>query len=262
MGSAQKQGEIWSAGARSWADLQEIRHTPIYEAAFDAIGVGRETTLLDAGCGAGLALDMARARGASVAGLDAAEGLLAIAKERLPLEDLRQGDIEELPFEDDSFDAVTAFNSVQFAAEPVNALKEIRRVCKPGNPVAVTVWAPQEENDMRALLDALRGLSPAPPAGAPQGGPFTLSERGALEALMREAELEVGESVDVPTAFDYPDKATAVHGMLGTGPGVIAVGNVGEDRTRQVLDEAYGQFVQDDGSVLLHNKFRVVTATA
>ena len=262
MGSAEIQGAVWSAGARTWADLQEIQHAPIYQAAFDAIDVGSRVKLLDAGCGAGLALDIARARGADVTGLDAAEGLLTIARERLPLADLRQGDLEEMPYTDDSFDAVTAFNSVQFAEQPLNALTEIRRVCKPGHSVAITIWAPAEENGMRFLLEALGPLREPPPAGAPPVGPFTLSERGVLEALMKQAGLAVGEPIEVPTPWSYQDKETAVHGMLGTGPGVTAVAAAGEERTREVLGQAFERFVGNDGTVLVNNKFRVLPATA
>ena len=57
---------------------------PFYEAAFDAIGVGNGTNLLDVGCGAGLALQLAEKRGAAVSGLDAAEGFLAVARGRVP----------------------------------------------------------------------------------------------------------------------------------------------------------------------------------
>ena len=57
--------------------------------------------------------------------------LLEIARERLPEADLRQGDLEALPYADDSFDAVTAFNSVQYAGDPAAALREIRRVARP-----------------------------------------------------------------------------------------------------------------------------------
>src|SRR5436309_138580 len=118
MGSADKQGPLWGAAAHDWSELAEPDQRPFYEAAFDAIGVGTGTNLLDVGCGAGLALLLAEKRGATVAGLDAAEGLLAVARERVPAGDLRHGDIEMLPFADASFDAVTAFNSVQYAADP------------------------------------------------------------------------------------------------------------------------------------------------
>lgn len=262
MGSAGMQGAVWSAGARTWADLQEAQQSPFYEAAFDAIGVDDSTNLLDAGCGAGLALERARARGAEVSGFDASPGLLEIAKERMPLVDLRQGDIEELPYDDDSFDAVTAFNSVQFAEDPAVALKQISLVCKPGGSVAIVTWAPPEENDMRVVLQALGTILPEPPPGVNPPSPFALAERGDMEGRMKDAGLKVGEPIDVPVAFSYPDHETALRGMVATGPGVIAATNAGEDKANEVLGESYKQFVQDDGSVILNNAFRVLPATA
>src|SRR4051794_2853682 len=116
MGSAGVQGPLWGAAARDWAEIAEPGQIPFYEAAFDALRLDDATHLLDAGCGAGLALQLAHKRGASVAGVDAAEGFLTVAHERVPDADLRHGDIEALPFVDDIFDAVTAFNSVQYAS--------------------------------------------------------------------------------------------------------------------------------------------------
>jgi hypothetical protein len=65
------QGPLWGAAARDWARLAEPAARPFYEAVFDAIGVGSGLALLDAGCGAGYALSLARERGAAVSGLDA-----------------------------------------------------------------------------------------------------------------------------------------------------------------------------------------------
>jgi SAM-dependent methyltransferase len=66
-------------------------------------------------------------RGARVSGLDAAEGLVAIAREGVPDGDLRVGDLEALPWDADSFDVVTAFNSIQYAADPHAGLATRRR---------------------------------------------------------------------------------------------------------------------------------------
>jgi ubiquinone/menaquinone biosynthesis C-methylase UbiE len=49
---------------------------------------------------------------------------------RLPNADLRQGDIEALPYPDDRFNAISAFNSVQYAADPMHAPREIKRVAQ------------------------------------------------------------------------------------------------------------------------------------
>src|SRR5205823_3252323 len=178
MGSADKQGPLWGAAAQDWAEIAEPGQIPFYEAAFEAIGVGNGTNVLDVGCGAGLAMQLAEKRGATVSGIDAAQGLLVVARERVPAADVHHGDVEDLPFADDAFDAVTAFNSVQYAADPTAALREIKRVAKPGSGVTVVTWGTADQCEMRVLLGAIGSLLPPPPPGA--GGPFALAAPGAL----------------------------------------------------------------------------------
>jgi SAM-dependent methyltransferase len=177
MGSAGVQGALWGAAAEDWAELAEPLQVPFFEAALDAIGIGEGTRLLDAGCGSGLALMLASNLGAVVSGLDASAGLLAVARERLPGADLREGDLEALPFSDGSFDAVTAFNSMQYASDPTAALREVRRVAVPGAPVAITTWGAPEQCEMRAVLGAIGSLLPPPPPGA--GGRTRRPRRGS-----------------------------------------------------------------------------------
>src|SRR5438874_3048660 len=98
MGSAAVQGRFWGRAAHDWAELQEPAGLPLWEAMLDAAAVGPGTRLLDAGCGAGGASVLAAGRGAQVNGLDAAQGLLAIARERVPDGDFQLGDLEALPY--------------------------------------------------------------------------------------------------------------------------------------------------------------------
>ena len=83
-GTAELQGRLWSVHAADWAELHEQYVEPAYVAALEALGVGAGTRMLDIGCGAGLALRLAADRGATVSGLDAAPGLLAYARRRVP----------------------------------------------------------------------------------------------------------------------------------------------------------------------------------
>src|SRR5690242_3654420 len=128
VGSASVQGPLWGAKAQDWSELTEPGQQPFYEAVFDALGIGPDTRLLDVGCGAGLALQLATKRGATVAGLDAAEELVAVARGRNPDAYVRVGDLEQLPFPDATFTAATSFNAVQYASDPTAALRELRRV--------------------------------------------------------------------------------------------------------------------------------------
>ena len=66
--------------------------------------------MLDIGCGVGAFLRLVADRGAQPFGLDASEALIELARERLPDADLRAGEMEALPYDDDTFDLVTGFN--------------------------------------------------------------------------------------------------------------------------------------------------------
>jgi SAM-dependent methyltransferase len=260
MGSAHLQGPLWGVAADDFAELLEPTGIPIYEAAFAAIDVTTGMRLLDVGCGAGLALQLAHKRGAFVSGLDASEPLLAVARSRLPEADLRHGDVEELPHDDDTFDAITAFNSVQYATEPVQALREIKRVASSGAHVVVATWGDPEHCDAEAVIAAMGALLPPPPPGA--GGPFALAPPGALEALVESAMLTAERALDVPTPFVWPDVGTAVRANLSPGPARAAINHAGADRVRDALSAVFETFEQPDGQVRLDNVFRVVIARA
>jgi SAM-dependent methyltransferase len=260
MGSAETQGALWGAAARDWAELAEPVQTPFFTAALDALGIAEGTRLLDAGCGSGLALTLAAERGAVVTGLDASAGLLAIARERLPEADLREGDLEQLPFADASFDAVTAFNSVQYASDPTAALSEIKRVAVPGAPVAVTTWGAPAQCEMRAVLGAIGALLPPPPPGA--GGPFALAAPGALEQLVASAGLVAERAIEVSTPYVHADIDTAIRSHLSSGPARRAIEVAGLGATREAIAQACEAARRDDGSVNFDNIFKVVVARA
>lgn len=257
-GSASEQGELWSERALDWADVQEGLARPLYEAVLERTGVGPETTLLDVGCGAGMFLAMVAATGAEVSGLDAAPGLLAVARERVPQADLMPGELEDLPFGDTVFDVVTALNSVQFANEPANAIRELARVARDGAPVVVAVWGEPQDCDAAAIFAALGPLM-APAPGSP--GPFALSEKAALEGLVRLGGLEPGTPEDVVCVWDYPDLETALRGVLSAGPAVRALRHSGEGPVREAATAALEPFMDRRGGYRLENVFRFVVGT-
>jgi SAM-dependent methyltransferase len=260
MGSAGVQGELWGARPHDWAEIQEPQQAPFYEAVFDAIGVSGGTRLLDAGCGAGYAATLAAKRGATVSGIDAADALVEVARQRLPAAEFRVGDIEELPYADGSFSAVTAFNSVQYAADPVAALGELRRAAETGAPIAVVTWGAPERCEMRTVLAAVGSLLPPAPPGA--GGPFALSTPGALEGLVESAGLRAMRAEEVPTPFHYVDAEQAWLSIAASGPGARAIREAGAGRARHVVGEAFATHQRTDGTVHLDNVFRFVVAQA
>jgi SAM-dependent methyltransferase len=260
MGTAGVNDKLWGARARVWAELQEPIHEPIYAAVFADTKLGAGVKYLDAGCGSGFALALAAAAGASASGLDAAADLVAIARERAPGADIRQGELEELPFDDATFDLVTGFNSFQYAGAPVRALREARRVTRKGGHVVIVTWSPPELTAAAKIILALKPLMPPPPPGVTPPGPFALSDETALKALAVEAQLKPVAMRDVECPFAYPDVATGVRAITSSGVAARAIGHSGEDAVVKAHEAVLGQFKRADGSIFVPNRFRYLIA--
>jgi len=253
-------GHLWGARARNWADIQEEQCRPVYEAVFGRTGVTAATVYFDAGCGAGMAAQIAAQRGARVSGLDAAENLLAIARTRVPAGDFRLGELEDLPFSDNTFDLVTGFNSFQYAANPGVALAQAKRVTKPGGSVVVMTWGRPEGMEAASLVAALRPLLPPPPPGAP--GPFALSDEGALRAFAASVRLDAIEVFDVDSPWRYPDLSTGLRGLKSSGVAARAIENSGEEAVDKAHAAVLAPFRQADGSYRISATFRCLLARA
>jgi SAM-dependent methyltransferase len=252
------QGDLWSEHSETWAELMEPCMRPLTDAALDALGVGAGTNLLDVGCGSGGLLTVAAARGGHVTGLDAALGMVTVARRRLPNARIEHGDIEELPFSDESFDAVTGTNAFQYAATPREALVEARRVLRPSGRLVAAVWSPPELCGLAPYLAALGAQLPPPVPGAP--GPFALSDDGALTQLLASAGLHPIETRDVVCQFDWRDDRTALDALLSAGPAVRAVRHAGLAAVERAVRESIAPFRTSAGGYAIENAFRYAIA--
>ena len=100
--------------------------------------------VLDAGTGTGIGAAAALAAGCGVTGVDAAPGMLAIARRSVPGATFVEADFAALPFDDGGFDAVIAVHALHFAADAVGALVEWRRVTRPGGRLSISWPGPWE----------------------------------------------------------------------------------------------------------------------
>ncbi|HJY67556.1 MAG TPA: methyltransferase domain-containing protein [Streptosporangiaceae bacterium] len=257
--AAQVQRRLWGTDPRAWADLAEAHNQPLFEAVLDAAKVSPGTRLLDVGCGSGLTLLLAEERGAVPAGLDISPGLLQIARNRLPDADLREGDMEYLPFGDATFDAVTGVNAFQFAGNPQNALREAARVTRPGGRVVASLFAAPERSQGTVVHEAMNAL--IPPDQASDHAPYSLSAPGHLEAALADAGLHLADRGEVVCHWRYASVDDAVKALLCSAGGARAIEAAGQDAVRDVLQRALAKF-QDSrtGVVTLANTFRWVAA--
>jgi SAM-dependent methyltransferase len=142
-GFKQGQKAMWTAG-----DYPEVarRIAPVGEYLAERAGAGAGVELLDVATGAGnVSIPAARA-GAKVTGLDLTPKLLDVQRARAAEAgveiELIEGDAEELPFAEDSFDRVTSCFGVMFAPRQKVAAEELVRVTRPGGSIVVAAWTP------------------------------------------------------------------------------------------------------------------------
>jgi SAM-dependent methyltransferase len=258
-GSAEKWGPLWGARPEDWAE-NEWQQTPTYEAALDRVGIEPGQKVLDIGCGAGAFLRLAVDRGAVAFGLDASEALIDLARERVPEADLRVGEMQTLPFEDDTFDLVTGFNSFFFATDMVAALREAARVAKPGAGVVIQVWGPHERCELEAMKVVVRPfLPPRPPDAPPEP---ELWRPGVLEEMASEAGLTPESAFDRTWAFEYRDEETLGRAMVSPAGIAALVGPEHEEEVRSQIVEALAPYRTAEGGYRLSNEFHFLLARA
>lgn len=147
---------------------------------FAGLGVGQQ--VLDVACGTGVVAVTAARAGAQVTGLDLTPELLQRARENAELASVKiewhEGDVEQLPFPDSSFEFVFSQFGHMFAPKPNVAIAEMLRVLKSGGTIAFSTWPP--ELLIGRLFALVAQHTPPPPGVAPPplwGDPNIIRER-------------------------------------------------------------------------------------
>jgi len=140
-----KQRETWALG--NFGDMAVFSAIPAgHLVRFAGIRPGQ--AVLDVGTGTGVVAITAARAGAAATGLDLTPELLEQAKRSAPIAGLsiawKEGDVENLPYGDASFDAVLSQFGHMFAPRPEVAVKEMLRVLKPGGRIAFGTWPPEQ----------------------------------------------------------------------------------------------------------------------
>ena len=170
------------------------RYAPgLATALIEAVGVKPDSRVLDVGCGpGGLALEVAKIVGEeNVAAVDPSQGFASVARARLPSADVRVAAAEELPFEDDSFEAAFAQLVVNFMTDAERGVGEMQRVVRPEGTVAACTWDYGDQMTMlRTFWDAAHDVAPEEADRADEGSTMGYSTLEDLTGLWRTVGLE------------------------------------------------------------------------
>ena len=217
--------EGWGRQAVDFATLAEPSACREYVAVHQRLAVGEGQHLLDMACGSGLAIELARVRGATCAGIDASPRLVAVALDRNPGCDIQEGDMQALPWPDRSFDVVTSFRGI-WGTTP-GAVDEAHRVLKPGGKLAFTVWGNVKRSPGAWVFEPF--LWAEEEQVQHQADMVQLGRPGVGEAFLADHGFEAEERFEVPWALEYADPAIYARGIAASGPAFLSMQSMGEE---------------------------------
>jgi SAM-dependent methyltransferase len=235
---------MWASG--DYPSMVETFLTPLGPRLVEACGIGPGMRVLDVGAGTGNASIPAAERGAAVTASDLTPELLEAGRRRAEAKGLElewvEGDAENLPFEDGSFEVVMSAIGAMFAPHHQEVADELVRVCRPGGTIGLLSWTP--EGMIGALFRTMGPFAPPPPPGAQPpplwGGEEHLRGLFGDRVEFRSVERDVLEV----TAFEHPhDYAT--HFKERYGPTIAAQKNARKNGREEELVEALDRFCDE-----------------
>jgi SAM-dependent methyltransferase len=187
----------WNAVSEGYEKIVGPLTAQSAEATLDAAGVTPGCKVLDVCTGHGVLALAASKRAAKVCAVDIAEAMIAAARRNAPAAECLQSDAQDLPYADNTFDAVICGYGISHIPEANRALAEMRRVLRPGGRVAISVWErPSPNNGFGLVMGAIRehGRFDVP---LPQGPDFfQFGDQEGLKAALAQTDF-----IDINTAL-------------------------------------------------------------
>ena len=203
----------------------------------DLAGVRRGQRVLDVGCGPGaLTAELVNRTGAeSVSAVEPSASFAAAVRERLPGVDVRQSAAEQMPFPDGMFGITLAQLVVHFMADPVQGLREMRRVTRPGGTVAACVWDHAgDRGPLAAFWSAVHELDPAAPGESDLAG----VREGHLASLFAQAGLGGTQVTTLTVQVRYASfEQWWERFTLGVGPAGAYLASLDDDHRAALREE-------------------------
>ncbi|MBI3480020.1 MAG: class I SAM-dependent methyltransferase [Nitrosomonadales bacterium] len=254
-----RQRETWAMG--NFGDMA-VFTTPVAGHLVRYAGVRGSHAVLDVGTGTGVVAITARNLGAKVTGLDLTPALLAQAGESAALaghDDIawHEGDAEELPFPDASFDVVLSQFGHMFAPRPEVALSEMLRVLKPGGTIAFATW-PGEQLIGRQF--SLIAKYVPPPQGLPS--PVQWGDVGVVRQRLGNSVTRLHHERGIMAVPALTPRHLRLFQEAKAGPFIRAVQALQNEPARLAawrneMDEVLGEYLHDN---VVHHEYLLTRA--
>ncbi len=256
----EQQKQSWNKFSQGWKKWDNINMNflfPVGESIIASIKPSGKDIVLDIASGTGepgLTI-AAMLNGGKVVLTDLSADMLAIAKENAASRavsniELKACDVCELPFPDDSFDAVSCRFGFMFFPDMQLAANEMARVLKPGGRVATSVWNIPEKNFwVTATMGTINKNMdlPKPPAGAP--GMFRCCEPGLMRSIFEKAGFKNIQEAEVPTKLNAGDLETYWNMMTEVGAPIVAALSKADDAMRNKIKKEVFALIEQRYSV-------------
>ncbi len=243
----------WSERAESYGHLTARITGRVAGPLLDAAGVTAGTRVLDVGCGPGVVIAAALARGAVPTGVDIAPGMVAEARRRHPGVEVAAADVTDLPFPRGAFGAVVGNFVLNHLPAPDRAVAEVHRVLAPGGGVALSLWDRAERVRWLGIAgDALRREGIAPPPSVADGPPSDrFADPGEMRSLLEGAGLTSVRVETLALVVTVADADELWDGVLGgsvrTSSTVLAQPPAVQDRLRAAVARMAEEYRGRDG---------------
>ncbi|HXW72261.1 MAG TPA: class I SAM-dependent methyltransferase [Methylocella sp.] len=225
--------ETWSSGGDAYNRISSQIASALNHCVL-RLDPRRGEHILDVGTGTGWTSRLLARYGAVVNGADIATDLLASAHARAHAEGLDiqydLGEAENLPYADESFDAVISTFGVMFAGDPEAAAQELARVCRRGGRLGLATWLP--EGNVYRMFMVMRSYMPPPPAPPPPS-PFAWGDPQRIEELFgRDFDLKFEHGTT--TYYDRDGQAAWEAFSTGYGPTKALAASLDEERRAEL----------------------------
>jgi SAM-dependent methyltransferase len=237
----------------------------VIEPLLDAAGVDAGQTVLDLATGPGHVAAGAASREAVATGVDVALAMVELARDLRPGIEFVQASVVELPFEEDSFDAVVGNFMILHVGEPERAAREIVRVLRPGGRVALSTWDVPERALMFGVMLAAIGTTGAmPPADLPAGPPFfRFAHDGEFTQLLNAVQLEGVEVRTIAFPQTFQSSEVLWDGLIGATVRVSALVTSQSEEIQQRIRAAFDDRIVEfrtNGEVELPMSVKIASA--